>query len=101
MKKTRLMFAAISCSAIMACSTMEAQVAERPLPSGESCQSASLEQLVGIRANAEIGANALIQSGAETLRWIPPRSAVTMDYRHDRLNIEYDDDLVITRIHCG
>ena len=99
--KARLLFVAVSCPAIMACSAMEVRVPERSVPAGQSCQSDGLEALVGIRANAEIGANLLIQSGAKTLRWIPPRSAVTMDHRDDRLNIEYDDDLVITRIHCG
>lgn len=99
--KARLLFAAVSCPAIVACTAMGAQVPERSVPPGQSCQSESLEPLVGLRANAEIGSNALIQSGARTLRWIPPRSAVTMDFRQDRLNIEYDDDLVITRIHCG
>jgi len=35
------------------------------------------------------------------VRIIPPNSAVTMDHRPDRLNIDIDEDGVITRIWCG
>lgn len=38
---------------------------------------------------------------ADGTRIIPPGTAVTMDYRSDRLNVETDDDGVITRIYCG
>lgn len=38
---------------------------------------------------------------AEAIRVIAPGMAVTMDFRPDRLNVEHDDDLVITRIYCG
>ena len=34
-------------------------------------------------------------------RIIPPGTAVTMDHRPDRLNVETDDNGVITRIYCG
>lgn len=38
---------------------------------------------------------------ADGTRIIPPGTAVTMDYRSDRLNVETDEDGVITRIYCG
>ncbi|WP_439559816.1 I78 family peptidase inhibitor [Roseinatronobacter sp.] len=38
---------------------------------------------------------------AEATRIIAPGMAVTMDFRPDRLNVEHDEDLVITRIYCG
>lgn len=68
---------------------------------GEKCNADSVQSLLGQKATAEIGADALAKSGSRTLRWIPPNSAVTMDFRQDRLNIDYDDKMVITRIHCG
>ncbi len=43
----------------------------------------------------------LAESGARHMRWIPPRTAVTKDYRRDRLNVVYDDDMVITGVYCG
>lgn len=36
-----------------------------------------------------------------TTRILPPGSAMTMDYRPDRLNIELDEFGVITRLFCG
>ena len=50
---------------------------------------------------AEMGAAILRESGARTLRWGPPRSAMTMDYRQDRVNIMYDDAYKITQVSCG
>lgn len=35
------------------------------------------------------------------LRLIRPGTAVTMDFRPDRLNIETDADERITRVYCG
>ncbi|MFD1341109.1 I78 family peptidase inhibitor [Litorisediminicola beolgyonensis] len=34
-------------------------------------------------------------------RILPPGSAMTMDYRPERLNIELDEFGVITRLFCG
>lgn len=65
------------------------------------CKGEALQQFVGQKVSAELGAAALKTSGARTLRWAPPRSAVTMDYRPDRLTISYDDDLKVTTIGCG
>lgn len=95
--------AAITCPALMACSAVgpEAQIPDRGAAPDEMCKSDGLETLIGQRATSEIGADALTKSGARTLRWIPPNSAVTMDFRQDRLNIEYDEKMVITRISCG
>ena len=52
-------------------------------------------------ATAASGAELMRLSGARTLRWVPPRSAVTMDYRADRLTVSYDDNYTIVRISCG
>ena len=37
----------------------------------------------------------------ERTRIIPPGTAVTMDYIPDRLNLEVDDQGLITRVYCG
>ena len=55
-------------------------------------------------ASRGIGAgilSALAKSGATVLRWIPPRNAITMDYNFVRLNISYDDNMIIDRVSCG
>ncbi|MCJ8159327.1 I78 family peptidase inhibitor [Sphingomonas sp. LaA6.9] len=69
------------------------------LPAG--CKGDALQQFVGQTVSAELGAAALKASGARTLRWGPPRSAMTMDFRNDRLTISYDDDMKVTRASCG
>ena len=99
----RLFFAALTCPALVACSAVgtETVIPDRGAVRSEQCMADDLEALLGQKATAEIGADALAKSGSRTLRWIPPNSAVTLDYRHDRLNIEYDDKMVIVRVNCG
>lgn len=70
------------------------------MPQG-TCNADSAQSLIGTKASAESGAELLKLTGARTLRWVPPRSAVTMDYRADRLTVSYDDDYTIVRISCG
>ena len=72
-----------------------------PPPSEMACDASGLEDHVGHEASDSSGATLLKLSGARTLRWVPPRTAVTMDYRSDRLTVSYDDDMVVTRISCG
>ncbi len=98
-----VLFALVICPVLVACSTTveEPEVPERGVTAGYACAAENLRPFVGRSANEETGANALKQSGAKTLRWIAPRSAITMDFRQDRLNIEYDDAMTITHIYCG
>jgi len=76
-----------------------------PSPSAENermvCDASGLQGLVGEKATAAIGERILAESGARTLRWGPPRTAWTRDYRRDRVNVRYDDDMVIEAITCG
>ncbi|HEY9090302.1 I78 family peptidase inhibitor [Parasphingorhabdus sp.] len=101
--KVRFLLTAITCPALMACSTMGTGTppTDNGMAAEHKCKADGLETFVGQKATAEIGATAIERSGARNLRWIPPNTAVTMDYREDRLNIEYDDKMVITRVHCG
>lgn len=82
-----------------ACATT-AQEPPRRAPAGQ-CDAARVQDRVGQRATAELGATLLRLTGARTLRWVPPRTAVTMDFRPDRLTVSYDDAMVIERISCG
>ncbi|WEK47998.1 MAG: I78 family peptidase inhibitor [Candidatus Andeanibacterium colombiense] len=65
------------------------------------CKPEPGQVFVGQKATAELGAKLLQATGAKRLRWVPPRTVVTMDYRPDRLTVTYDDDLVIERVSCG
>ena len=95
------LFAAIPAIALTlgACATTAEEQPVRELP-GE-CDASGVQDHLGHRASAESGANLLRLTGARVLRWVPPRTAVTMDFRADLLTVSYDDDMVIERISCG
>ena len=71
------------------------------LGGGAICKADGFGDLVGQPATAELGAKALDRAGARTLRWIQPNTAVTMDYRQDRLDIYLDDHNVVSKLSCG
>ncbi|MEQ9243448.1 I78 family peptidase inhibitor [Roseovarius indicus] len=79
---------AVALAALGACVPADGQEDGAP-----SCGAEALQPLVGTPV-AE-------HDFAEGARIIPPGTAVTMDYRSDRLNVETDDAGVITRIYCG
>jgi hypothetical protein len=99
---TRIFLAMTALSALAGCAMNYAPTVEAPpAPGAAMCEAEPVKTYVGQRATAENGAAILAQSGARTLRWGPPRSAWTMDYRQDRVNVRYDEDMVITEITCG
>lgn len=66
-----------------------------------NCRPEPAQRFLGQRATAELGAQMLRASGATTLRWAPPGAVLTMDYRMDRLTVEYDERMVVTSARCG
>jgi len=96
------LFAIAAALPLAACSSSEAPVESTPTPPAEAaCNADAVQSLVGQTATAEVGGQLLKGSGATNLRWVPPRTAVTMDFRPDRLTVSYDDALKIERISCG
>jgi hypothetical protein len=85
--------------ALAACATVPAEPV--PLPSAGTCNAGLAQVYVGQAATAELGANVQRASKAARLRWIPPRTAVTMDYSEARVNVRYDDAMKVTSISCG
>lgn len=95
---TRLLPLAFAASAVAltGCATTGETVA------GEGpCKAEPGQAFVGQRATAELGARLLRETGATLLRWGPPRTPMTMDYRAERLNVFYDDAMTIDRVACG
>ena len=68
---------------------------------GFECTAEPVQYAVGKKTSVALAQELMAKSGAEVLRWIPPRTAVTMDFSLVRLNIGYDDNMVIDRISCG
>ena len=65
-----------------------------------TCQREPGQRFVGQKESGEVGRAMLAATGAKILRWVPPRTAVTMDFNPSRLTVSYDDDYVITRVSC-
>lgn len=87
---------------LAACTQEKPPVESTPPPPAEmTCNAAAAASYVGQTANADVGSAIVKATGARTLRWGPPRSAMTMDYRQDRVNVIYDDAYKITQVTCG
>ena len=100
--RTSLIIGAVLALSACATTTAGEPGEQEPKRMGEgNCDASGLQEHVGHKASAESGAILLKLSGAKTLRWGPPDSAWTMDYRTDRLNVSYDREMTITRIACG
>ena len=88
--------AATAALALAGCAT----TSEDPNLAGP-CKAEPGQRFVGQRATAEVGAELMRVTHAEILRWGPPNSAMTMDFRTERLTVAYDNNMVITMVTCG
>ena len=70
-------------------------------PTPDSCTSSAVEHLKGQSATPELLEQARQQAGASTARILTPNSVVTLEYNGQRLNLNVDDQRVITRVSCG
>lgn len=70
-------------------------------PEAVKCNADAVQAYVGQRAGQSVGAAILKDSGARTLRWGSPGAVWTMDFRQDRVNVQYDAAQKIERITCG
>ena len=98
MKKLSLGLA-VAALTLSACTTMGDGAATPPDMAG-ACKPEPGQSFVGQKATPETGTALMKATGAKKLRWVPPRSAVTMDFQADRLTVSYDDDMVIERVSC-
>lgn len=89
----RAMLMTASLLALTACQT---QMPDQEETAPETCTASELQAFVGQPLSAMA-----VDNLAEPVRVIGPDTAVTMDYREDRLNIEHDSNRIITRIACG
>ena len=93
---------ALGLLALTACAMPAAdRPGEPPVATPGTCDADAASALVGQTATQMLGGEALQLTGAASLRWIYPGAIVTKDYRTDRLNVEYDDAMVVERLYCG
>ncbi|MFA9201893.1 MAG: I78 family peptidase inhibitor, partial [Cypionkella sp.] len=67
----------------------------------DPCGAAKVRAHVGHPADAAMRAAVARETGAKAIRWLTPDSAVTMDYRPDRLNVVLDKANVVRSARCG
>lgn len=89
---------------LAACTAVPPESASPPLGDGYgsgNCDPRPATSLVGRKATAETGAQALKLTGSRSLRWGPPGAVFTMDFSPMRVNVMYDDAMTITEVRCG
>jgi hypothetical protein len=97
----RQMVSGLLAIGLAGCVSAAADVSPGPADSSNTCNAAPAQSFVGQRADQTTGAAILKASGARTMRWSPPGSVATLDFREDRVNVQYDERLIIGRISCG
>lgn len=65
------------------------------------CDSTNIQQFVGQQRSAELEQKMLQVSGATLVRWAEFGTAVTMEFRADRLTAFLDEQGRINRISCS
>jgi hypothetical protein len=68
---------------------------------GHACTTAGTDRFVGQQGTSANADAILRASNAAVLRWSPPNTMLTMDYRQDRVTIWLDEANKITKIRCG
>jgi hypothetical protein len=89
----------VGAAALAGCTAVPA---ERPgRPAVNHCRAEAGQRFVGQHATGETGAAIRAATGAARLRWVPPRTAVTLEFAYDRVTVSYGDDYVITKVSCN
>lgn len=82
--------------ATLFCAACVEEAPPTPIEGSATCGAGELQHLIGQDRSV---ADAMRFS--QVTRIIPHNGIVTMDYRHERLNITLDADGVIERVYCG
>ena len=90
--------AAAGACTLAACATAPAE-GDRALE--DTCRAEPGQSFIGQRASAETGAAIMAATRSRIIRWVPPRTAVTMEYAFGRVTVSYDDGYRITGVSCS
>lgn len=86
--------------ALSACATTQDGAAP-PRPAGDTCRAAPGQAFIGRTASAAVGAALLAATDSREIRWVPPGTMVTMDYKYGRLTVSYDEAMTIITVSCS
>jgi hypothetical protein len=89
---------AASACTLAACATVPADDGRT---AEDTCRAEPGQRFLGQRASPETGAAIMAATDSRTIRWVPPRTAVTMEYAFGRVTVSYDDDYRITAVSCS
>ncbi|VVM45731.1 MULTISPECIES: I78 family peptidase inhibitor [Pseudomonas] len=96
---------ALMAAAMLAgCSTTSSESAKETAATeaGHSrCEATAAEFAIGKKASPELLEQARNKAGAQNARFLKPNDMITLEYRSDRLNLNTDNNLLITRVNCG
>lgn len=81
---------------VLAACVPEEEPPSRQLSEADTCGAEPLQLLVGLPFEQRD-----FEQADRPLRILPPDSAMTMDHRPDRLNVDLDDAGTVIRIWCG
>jgi hypothetical protein len=87
--------------ALAACTTVPADGEPPAREPADTCQAEPGQRFLGQRASAETGSAIAAATHSTRLRWVPPRTVVTMEYAFGRVTVSYDDDYRITAVSCS
>jgi hypothetical protein len=68
---------------------------------GHKCQANGTDRFIGQTGSRITGDLIKRATKAAVLRWSPPNTMLTMDYREDRVTVWLDENQKITKIRCG
>ena|SRR5205085_7257592 len=83
------------------CATAAADLPAAPGERVNTCNPAPGQNYIGQKASSETGKAILAATGATRLRWVAPRTVVTMEFAYGRVTVSYDDDFAIRQVSCG
>ena len=67
----------------------------------EFCNAEPGQLFVGQKADGASGLAIRQATGADEVRWAPPRTAMTMEFKEGRVTVAYDDAMTITAVTGG
>ena len=68
---------------------------------GHKCRTEGSARFIGQPGTTKTGAAIKHASRAAVLRWAPPGTMLTMDYREDRVTVYLGPDRKVTQVKCG
>jgi len=90
----------IACGLLTACTNYGSPPDDTPAPPPK-CEADPAQRFIGQQATEGTGAQIKAATGATIFQWVPEGSAVTMDYRVERVRVVYNSSNTITQITCG